>query len=158
MKLQLTVNRNGRVKPENVNIVAREINRIQRRDGTVTAVAVVEEARPESSPIHKYFTWDDTQAAEAYRRWQARMLIASVRVIYDGAKEATSVRAFVNVISNDGEQNERGYIGIARVLSDKDLRAQMLDDAMSEINEWRERYNHLTELASIFDAIEKITH
>ena len=36
-------------------------------DGTVTPPRVVEAARPESSPIHDAFEWDDVVAGEAWR-------------------------------------------------------------------------------------------
>lgn len=41
---------------------------------------VVEAARPEESPIHSHFEWDDTRAAEAHRLNQAGKLIARVEM------------------------------------------------------------------------------
>ena len=40
---------------------------IEERDGILSASAVVDEARPEASPIHACFEWDDAKAAERYR-------------------------------------------------------------------------------------------
>lgn len=157
MKLQYVEKQGGMVSAKDLNTVVREINRIVRRDGEATPAAVVEEARSESSPIHGYFNWDDTKAAELYRRWQARMLIASVRVIYKGPSEISTTRAFVNVITTSDGKAQQGYIGIARAMSSKEIRAQLIETALQEVSDWKNRYQHLTELAAIFDAIDKTT-
>jgi len=158
MKLTYTSKPNGVVKEKDVAQVAKEILRIERRHGTTSPSVVVDEARSESSPLHSYFTWDDTEAAEAHRRWQARVLVASVRVIYQGRSGPSTVRAFVNVVTTNGKDTSQGYMNITKVMSNAQLREQMLEAALNEITQWRERYNHLTELVSIFDAIDEITH
>lgn len=155
MKLETATNPHGLVKKSELKVVVRELTRIEKRDGKLKPESIVNEARPESSNLHKYFTWEDNEAAELYRRVEARMLIRSVTVIYDGAKEHTSTRAYVSVITHGEDGSDRGYMGMARVLSDADLRAQMLEDALDEAQAWRTRYQHLNELASIFEAIDK---
>jgi hypothetical protein len=148
-------NRNGgAMDPE----VVKEIHRIERKHtGMSAAPAVVDAARPETSRLHRYFEWNNDKAGESYRVWQARQLIATVHVTYINDRKPITVRAFVNVIRTNGNgDRERGYMGIAKVLSKSDLREQMLATALAEVNRWRERYASLTELADIFDAIDKI--
>ena len=48
---------------------------IEERDGVLSPSAVVDEARPEVSPIHACFEWDDEKAAEKYRETQASSMI-----------------------------------------------------------------------------------
>lgn len=62
-------------------VIQRELERIYRRDGHLTASAVVEAAAPADSPMHECFTWDDSEAAREYRLSQARKLIKRVKVI-----------------------------------------------------------------------------
>ncbi len=54
--------------------------------GRLTPGAVVEAARSPNSALHRHFEWDDRKAAEAYRRDQAREIIAVIRVEQDGEK------------------------------------------------------------------------
>jgi len=69
------------------NVVAVELERIRERDGVIRASVVVEEAKPEESPIHDRFTWDDEKAANEYRLIEARQLIRSVVVVSNGRSE-----------------------------------------------------------------------
>lgn len=58
----------------------------------LTPPAVVEAARDETSPLHSCFTWDDGEAAEAYRRMEARVLIRAVKVVMpDGERRSVYV-------------------------------------------------------------------
>ena len=156
--MKLNIESDGRViKKSEIKIVVRELNRIEQRDGSITPENVVDAARPATSSLHKYFTWDNDEAAELYRRQEARKLIHCVRVSYDSKDETKSVRAYVSMVStNDEGDSGRGYIGLARVLSDAELRSQMLAEALDEAKAWRERYQHLNELSEIFMAISKV--
>lgn len=64
-----------------------ELERIRMEaEGKLTPADVVDAARPEDAPLHPVFEWDDAEAAEAHRRWQARLLIRSVRIVSDDNK------------------------------------------------------------------------
>lgn len=63
------------VRPELVAAIA-----ALEQDGRIRPGWVVEAARPDDSPLHGQFTWDDTVAAEAYRLAQAGRLISRVRL------------------------------------------------------------------------------
>jgi hypothetical protein len=52
---------------------------LAKRD-SLTPEAVVEAAKAEKHPLHRFFTWDDKKAAHAHRIDQARTLIRSVRL------------------------------------------------------------------------------
>jgi hypothetical protein len=72
-----------------------ELERIKQRDGTITAPAVVDEARPDDAVLHPAFNWNDPDAAEKYREIQARQLIKRVRVICPDPTQEPVVRATV---------------------------------------------------------------
>ena len=76
------------------------LTKIATKHGGVLQVDdVLHEARDEGSPLHKHFEWDDSVAAEAHRRYQARVLIQKchIRLI---ESEPTTVRAFVSLQSD----------------------------------------------------------
>jgi hypothetical protein len=122
--------------------------------GMLTPEAVVDDARAADSPLHSAFEWDDTRAADEWRKEQARYLIRHVQVVIEEPKiEAKIVRAFVNVVDDEQEQ---GYTSIEAAMSEPELRRQVVDRAMREVREWRKRYSDLKELAGVFEAVDHL--
>jgi hypothetical protein len=146
----------GVVPKSKMPIVIREIERIETREGIITAESVLTAATPASSPLHEFFEWNNTVAAKNYRLWQARNLIRSVSVVYEQDGNQRYNRGFVNLNVTTGETTQRGYIGMARAMNDAELREQLLAKARQEATDWRNRYRNLTELASVFAAIDNM--
>jgi hypothetical protein len=121
-------------------------------DGLLMPEDVVDAARPLSSPLHSRFEWDNGKAAEAYRIWQARQLL---RVCIETIPQSDNpVEVFVSLSS---DRKEGGYRIQTQVLSDAQMRNQLLADAMAELALFREKYSRLKELASVFKAIRKVS-
>lgn len=138
----------------NENTVAIELRKIAKKNGGILqAENVVESARLESSPIHLQFNWDNSEAAHLYRLQQARQLIRCT-VIYEPRTE-THIRAFVS-LSPDRETDGGGYRETIRVLGNKAMRAQMLADALKDLDTFEQKYKTLSELAEVFNAARKI--
>ncbi len=117
---------------------------------------VVHAARNRSSPLHAYFDWNASRAMEHYLREQAEGLITSyTTVIQSSGGDHIRTRAFVSLTSD--RQSGGGYRSVLHVLSDRDMRRQLFEDALSELAAFRERYKRLKELAEIFDKIDAIT-
>lgn len=134
--------------------VIEELKRIAaENDGLLQPEAVVERARPASSPLHNKFTWDDSEAARQHRIWQARQLIRVSVEVLEASGESFDV--FVS-LSPDRERESGGYRVVAQVLSDTNMRAQMLADALSELESFREKYRKLQELDEVFSAIGRV--
>jgi len=123
---------------------------LQAHCGSLTPDVVVQAAAKRMSPLHKYFTWDDGEAAIAFREQQARHLLACVITILPESTSKEPVRAFVNVVQ-DGVST---YAPIQVAMSNADLRQQVLQHALQELAGWQTRYSAYTELASIFIALE----
>lgn len=122
-------------------------------NGEVTPPEVVALATPKSSPIHKYFTWDDTEAARQHRLWEARQLIATVRVIVEFNYQP--VRQYVTPVFTDSSENKK-YIDISIARKSKDIWDQVLIQAMKEATLWRLRYEHLKEVTVIAESIKEV--
>lgn len=147
----------SRITDSEAKIVGPELERIEKATGCLKPESVVELAAPDDAPLHPFFEWRDTVAAKKFREDQARNLIRSVVVQIEDS-ETTPVRAFVSVTSAPEERNFEGsaYISTARALKNTDYRAQVLEDALNELNSFRTRYQHLRELADVFRAIEAV--
>lgn len=87
--------------------IGETLSQIEREEGGITPEAVVEVARPEDSPLHPCFTWDDRVAAEEYRKGEARNLVRVVRVEVE--EQQASVPAFVNVKLVDAGASRSGF-------------------------------------------------
>ena len=136
------------------NKVITELKRIANKNGgLLQPETVVESARPIKSPLHSRFEWDNTVAGQQYRIWQARQLIRVSVEVLERTDEVTDV--FVS-LSTDREKESGGYRIMVDVLTDKQMRAQMLADAMAELEIFRVKYSRLKELAAVFEAIKKV--
>jgi hypothetical protein len=119
--------------------------------GVLRPVDVVKAARAQTSPLHKYFTWDDGEAAHQFRLAQARQLIRACVTVIPHAAEP--IKAFCSLVEDRGKGDS--YFATVDVLSDEDKRSRLLRQALSEANAWRRRYQALAELQRVFDAINE---
>lgn len=125
--------------------------------GRLTPEAVVADARSPNSPLHSFFEWDDSAAAQEHRLQQARGLIRTVVAIYKEAPERGPIRAYVNVrpsqaigSAQSASPNDKPfYVETTEALSKPDMRLAVLKRAKAELAAWAKRYNDLKELASI---------
>lgn len=134
------------------NIVGKELEEIEKKHGAVTANLLLDRARSQKSKLHSLFEWDDTVAAEQYRLHQARQIITAVAIVTEETKEPLTIRAFSNV----GEKNKGSFITTAKALNDEETRSIVLKHALDELVAFKSKYAGLTELAEIFDGINRL--
>lgn len=123
--------------------------------GVCPPSALVEESRPLDAPTHPLFTWDDEIAAEAWRRQQARSVINSIKVTMDDGEQSKSP-AFVHVSLVGDEGPREGYASTLSVMSDEEQREQVLAEVRRYLNGFRRRYQHLSVLTPLFQAMDKL--
>jgi hypothetical protein len=127
--------------------VARELERIRKaNDGVITPALVVERARDRSSYLHGMFEWDDTKAAYKYRLHVAGHIVRHVIVLRGDSEVPT--RAYHVVTTKGG----RTYRSTDDIMSDAELRGQLVERALADFRSWEARYRHLKELSEIFKA------
>ena len=131
---------------------------IRRQRGQLTPAILLEESRSEDALLHNCFEWNDTEAAEKYRLNQSRLFIANIKVtVLDdgGTKKAECVRAFVNV--SDQSHRESGvFVPIMEAISNRDSRDAVLQNAIRELEQFKNKYSSLYELSKVFDAIDTV--
>ena len=132
------------------SLVGQRVVQLESEYGVCHPERLVEDARPSTSPLHDMFEWDNTRAAERYRVEQARGILQSIRVILE--PDAKPVPAFVHVrLLESGN----GYVGVARAMSDQDMRAQVLGDALRQLDALQHRYDTLAELRPVWRAVSR---
>lgn len=101
------------------------------------------------SDLHGSFEWNNDKAADEYRIWQARRLIAIHVVSEEGIRQLVS-------LTIDREQ-EGGYRHIDAVLQNQSLRGVLLADALADLERVRLKYEGLVELARVWDEVRNIS-
>ena len=130
------------------SVAAAECERLE-AEGRLTAEELVEESRNEDAPLHEEFEWRDDVAAEEWRKQQARMIINALVVV---SEEHEPVRAFVNLVQRSPE-----YTSVHTAVQRSDTRELLIRNALLELKAFQRKYQNLTEFASLFAEIEKIT-
>ena len=130
---------------------------IAKRDGGfLRPQAVVDAARPEESPLHGAFCWDDTEAARLYRLDQAQRLIRRFTIEIESDGETVSVPAFINVSSDRSSGRDANpYRMTDDVMKSEDLLAVAEKDALIQLRGIRDRYKNIKRLGDVWAAIEK---
>jgi hypothetical protein len=127
-----------------------ELLAIKGKHELLTAEEVVEWAKNhQTSALHATFEWDNRKAAEEYRIWQARRLIAIHITVEEGA------RRFVS-LSIDRSRDGGGYRDINDVLANKSLHEVLLEDALKELDRMQLKFDRLKELKPIWRERDKI--
>ena len=125
---------------------------IAKKNGGILQVdAVLDEAKDESSPLHDHFEWDDSVAAEAHRRYQARVLIQRCKITVVES-EPTTIRAFVSLQSD--REAGGGYRMTTKVMDDAALREELMHDIRLTIARWNQKLNLLDSVTA--DLIYKL--
>jgi len=120
--------------------------------GVLKCEDVVAFAENPDTALHSRFTWDDSEAAKRYRLWQAREVVQIAVTVLPGSM--SSVRAYVS-LGNDRKEGG-GYRPMVEVLKTKDMRDQLMAEALSEFRHYRKKYETLKELAPVFAAMDDL--
>lgn len=116
---------------------------------SITPEEVLEKARNEKTELNKCFEWNDGIAAEKYRLQQARQII-QLLVVVPKSEDSEPIRAFQITSERNTYQSTRLF------LEDPDEYQILLRRAKIELQEIKKRYKMLSELETIFEAIDNL--
>lgn len=133
--------------PVSADVAKKEFDRIYEKYGVLDSKDIVNESRNQTAALHSCFEWDDAVAAEKYRQEQASDMVRCLVTIEkpDDQKEPIVVRAFVKTTEK--------YEPIKVSLRTEEKRAVLLQDALNDIQWFRNKHSQLNELAKVFDAM-----
>lgn len=136
-------------------IVGTELAKLEKvNKGALLPVTIVRAAQPKKSRLHPCFEWDDKAAAKKYRIRQAGEMLRRIHVEYkDDEGEAQTIRAFVNIKSEDGEGY---YCHTGRILDDPELYDNVAGQVLADLIAIKNKYQtyKLPQLQAIWDAID----
>ncbi len=141
----------GNVKAQVAGECIEKMNKANK--GVTTAKMLVSAAKFKKHPLHNCFEWDDSIAGRKFREQQAQQIILQLVIVVDkpDSDVPRRVRAFVSV----DEKDSIHYTTMSRAMGKADLRRQIIEQALSELNAFRHKYADLKELAEVFIAIDK---
>lgn len=111
-------------------------------EGLLVPEEIVEAARDDDSPMHGWFTWDDTAAAKQWRLMQARHLIREIEVTFPDDKEEKALPKYVSLIS-DRKRPGGGYRETSQVMNSKKLLGELEDTAKRDVEGVLKRFELL---------------
>jgi len=122
------------------------LDAIRKRDGVIRPEALVRDAEAKKHPMHHEFEWDNRKSGHYWRVHQARNIINSIVVdVMDIGMQAYEVVVPVQ----NGER--KGYYPIQEIMSDNDLRGQVIKKAVSFIKHWQAKYASYKELSGLIN-------
>lgn len=105
------------------------------------------EAHPDSE-LYKCFTWDDTKAANEWRKQEARQVCRLLVFADDETKQPTQIRVL--------QKATDAYEPVKTIVRNNDEYAKLLARAKAELKAFRERYKQISELEKVLDAIDEL--
>ena len=134
------------------DVIDSEIERLYQELGHVpNNREIVDASKRKDAPLHRYFEWDDSLAAQHWRDTQAHQMLMACRFVVElqenGRKRRVQVRKFVLIKQNEPLRFRN------EALSESDARSAFLARATGELRSWCARFADLEELASVRKAI-----
>jgi len=124
--------------PEQASAIVERLSAIYTKTGQLSPADVVAEAKRAKSPLHDLFEWNDTVAANEWRKAQAQRLLREIRV---------------ERITDDGVECEHVFVNVRRI-GDESQTYRPVDevrkthDYLADVSEQR--------LASVRSAVEDV--
>lgn len=137
------------IRAEEAAEIGVELLRIQEHYGRFSLDLLVQEAK--RTKLRCYFTWDDTEAAQAYRVLQAEKLIGCVRVAR-GSGAAQPVEALVQV---DRAQVKMANVRVRPELDPEDKRRETIEALLLRLLRIKPQLEQYTELVAVAAAIDE---
>jgi len=148
--------RDARVTRERKGVIVdREIDRIYNKYGAVTPERLLAAAESQTSPLHRYFEWNDSVAARQYRLEQARaMPMASKMVAVLAAEAREPLAAFPEVRRLLPSAKGQGKFKMRKeVLTEVDSRRETIERKLGVLRGWCREAIDIVELQGMREAI-----
>lgn len=130
--------------------VYEEINSIGEK---YTPEEILEKAKDSSTELHKCFEWDDTKAAENWRKQTARVICCSLQVVVE--KEEAQPTTY-RLIQHD--KSEMAYKPVVLTVRNNDEYSRLLNQAKAELKSFKNRYQKIVELQAVIEEIDRVIY
>jgi hypothetical protein len=145
-------------REKKTTIVEREIQTIVDEHQTCTPAMLLDSARDEKSPLHRFFEWDDSRAAEKYRIAQATQMILATKFVCVLQEQNDIVPKIVHAEEHTkhlvrkflpAHGRGEGFVTRNSVLSDAEMRTALVERKRGELETWCRSVVDIAELGPI---------
>ena len=123
-------------------------NEIMSLGEDVSPAQIVEYARKPNTELHRCFTWNDAEAANKYRIYEARQVVCNLIVHKENGEkqEPTPIRLF--------HKTENGhYKPLTLIVQNEDEYESLLRQCKEALESLKRKYSSLSEYQEIWDLI-----
>lgn len=147
------------VKQPKQLVVDTVLDVLYKQHGSVTTEFVLEAARDLKNPLHRYFDWDDSVAAEKWRKQQALSLIMSSKytLVLDSKQSPPAVlgalpevRKLLNAFRGEGFKIRKD------ALANGDSRRALIEKWKERLRSWMRETADIDELSELREALIKL--
>jgi len=134
----------------------------EKSGGVISPRAVIETAANKDHPLHDYFLWDDTAAANRYRLNQASLLIRRIKIDIikpsSGPKniKIETTREYPSLSKLRGKENTGSYVALEKVMTDDGMKSDLIETAKQELIAIKKKYQTLVEFTKVWQAIDSL--
>ena len=154
----------SRLRKSDVEAIGSELTELSQADGSVNPQDVVDAAKDPNSAMHRYFTWDNKEAARKLRLVEAGYIIRSMRMkiayvrIEKESQEPKLVEANVKMFHSHKTETNGNYVykQVANVLQDSAATESVMTDMYRYLLGAYHRFNDFSELCEDLDKLEDI--
>ena len=123
------------------------------RENCLTPEEFVRRAKNKNHPWHSdLYSLTDEQAVYQYRLQTARVIINKVKVYINNVEYP----AFENVNVKIDKKHSKQYVTRIGILSDEELRQQMIEKAMKFLLYWKSQYENYDEFSEVVVSINNL--
>lgn len=115
----------------------------------ITPVEVLEAAQSPGSPLHRYFTWDDSKAAQQWRINEARQVLRSIVVCRIEGDQVSKSRDWLSVADDD---QQVAYVRSEFVWQTPSLADRVIEQARGQMEDWVRRYQDYEQIREAVSA------
>jgi hypothetical protein len=130
--VEYTAAPSARFDRKKVQVYGDALAALESKHGGVTPEAIVREAESKRSPFHDLFTWDDAQAGQKHRLYEARKFIGWIRVeleyVGDRTPKVLNLRPVRAMHSVKDAEGNRKYVSIATIKRNANYKQQIKDE------------------------------
>ena len=109
-------------------------------DGMLNPCHVVDSARDDMSPLHPFFEWDDSLAAEQHRLGQARKLITSIVLVEERPKGKT-IEVVTYPVFTHLRSDQHGYRETNEVYSTPELKNSYIAQLQTDWQTFKKKHD-----------------
>lgn len=150
------------VRQRKTAVVEKSLSELVQEHGYVSQQMILDAAQDEKHPLHKYFEWDDTEAARKWRLAQALQMIMATRFVcflnkdrkakkvesvVKESRKAVQVRRLLPSFTGDGFRER------ADVLGDDEARKSLVERKLSVLRSWCSSVIDIDELSPIREGL-----